>query len=63
MAQWLQMSQLIQCLPDQTVNSLYPPASFPIEVRHFLADWIESQRWYTNTCTWNNNKQLHRHDC
>ncbi|XP_071332204.1 signal transducer and activator of transcription 6 isoform X1 [Trachinotus anak] len=45
MAQWLHMSQLIQCLSDDTVNSLYPPSAFPIEVRHFLADWIESQRW------------------
>uniref|UniRef100_A0A7N8XC16 Signal transducer and activator of transcription n=1 Tax=Mastacembelus armatus TaxID=205130 RepID=A0A7N8XC16_9TELE len=39
------MSQLIPCLPDDTVNNLYPPPAFPIEVRHFLADWIESQRW------------------
>uniref|UniRef100_A0A7N8Y253 Signal transducer and activator of transcription n=1 Tax=Mastacembelus armatus TaxID=205130 RepID=A0A7N8Y253_9TELE len=45
MAQWLHMSQLIPCLPDDTVNNLYPPPAFPIEVRHFLADWIESQRW------------------
>lgn len=40
------MSQMIQCLSDETVNNLYPPSAFPIEVRHFLADWIESQRWY-----------------
>lgn len=39
------MSQMIQYLPDDTVNSLYPPNAFPIEVRHFLADWIEHQRW------------------
>ncbi|XP_042347505.1 signal transducer and activator of transcription 6 [Plectropomus leopardus] len=45
MAQWLHMSQMIQCLSDDTVNNLYPPAAFPIEVRHFLAEWIESQRW------------------
>ncbi|XP_070823613.1 signal transducer and activator of transcription 6 [Chaetodon trifascialis] len=45
MAQWIHMSQMIQCLPDETVNSLYPPTAFPIEVRHFLAEWIESQRW------------------
>uniref|UniRef100_A0A4W6ENT5 Signal transducer and activator of transcription 6, interleukin-4 induced n=1 Tax=Lates calcarifer TaxID=8187 RepID=A0A4W6ENT5_LATCA len=45
MAQWLHMSQLIQRLPDVTVNNLYPPTAFPIEVRHFLAEWIESQRW------------------
>ncbi|XP_049920510.1 signal transducer and activator of transcription 6 isoform X1 [Epinephelus moara] len=45
MAQWIHMSQLIPCLSDETVNNLYPPAAFPIEVRHFLAEWIESQRW------------------
>uniref|UniRef100_A0A665VTP7 Signal transducer and activator of transcription 6-like n=1 Tax=Echeneis naucrates TaxID=173247 RepID=A0A665VTP7_ECHNA len=46
MAQWVHMSQLIQRLPDETVNSLYPPNAFPIEVRHFLAEWIENQIWY-----------------
>ncbi|XP_068600291.1 signal transducer and activator of transcription 6 [Brachionichthys hirsutus] len=45
MAQWIHMSQLIPCLPDETINNLYPPAAFPIEVRHFLAEWIEGQRW------------------
>ncbi|XP_028438130.1 signal transducer and activator of transcription 6 isoform X2 [Perca flavescens] len=45
MAQWIHMSQMIQCLPDDTLNNLYPPSAFPIEVRHFLAEWIESQRW------------------
>ncbi|XP_068453442.1 signal transducer and activator of transcription 6 isoform X2 [Clinocottus analis] len=45
MAQWKHMSQMIQCLPHDTINDLYPPNGFPIEVRHFLADWIEIQRW------------------
>ncbi|XP_078111044.1 signal transducer and activator of transcription 6 isoform X2 [Sander vitreus] len=45
MAQWIHMSQMIPCLPDDTLNNLYPPSAFPIEVRHFLAEWIESQRW------------------
>ncbi|KAK2851349.1 hypothetical protein Q5P01_007625 [Channa striata] len=45
MAQWIHMSQLIQCLPDDTINTLYPPNAFPIEVRHFLSEWIETQRW------------------
>ncbi|XP_070766150.1 signal transducer and activator of transcription 6 isoform X2 [Enoplosus armatus] len=45
MAQWMHMSQMIQRLSDDTINSLYPPSAFPIEVRHFLAEWIESQRW------------------
>lgn len=41
----MHMTQMIQFLPGQTVNDLYPSNSFPIEVRHFLADWIEKQRW------------------
>ncbi|KAI3357399.1 hypothetical protein L3Q82_015832 [Scortum barcoo] len=45
MTQWIHMSQMIQCLSDETINSLYPPTTFPIEVRHFLADWIERQGW------------------
>ncbi|XP_075951385.1 signal transducer and activator of transcription 6 isoform X1 [Anarhichas minor] len=45
MAQWLRISQMLQCLPDDTINNLYPPSAFPIEVRHFLAEWIERQRW------------------
>ncbi|XP_068588700.1 signal transducer and activator of transcription 6 [Cebidichthys violaceus] len=45
MAQWIRISQMLQCLPDDTINNLYPPSAFPIEVRHFLAEWIERQRW------------------
>ncbi|XP_034552616.1 signal transducer and activator of transcription 6 [Notolabrus celidotus] len=45
MTQWMHMSQMILCLPDDTVNNLYPPTAFPIEVRQFLAEWLESQRW------------------
>ncbi|XP_057715617.1 signal transducer and activator of transcription 6 [Corythoichthys intestinalis] len=45
MAQWYRISQLIQYLPVETMNDLYPSATFPIEVRHFLSDWIEKQRW------------------
>ncbi|XP_053704517.1 signal transducer and activator of transcription 6 isoform X2 [Synchiropus splendidus] len=45
MAQWTHISKLIQHLPDHVVNKLYPADRFPIEVRHFLADWIEKQRW------------------
>lgn len=44
MAQWSQMTQLFQCLSTETVNDLYP-ARFPIDVRHFLAEWIEQQIW------------------
>ncbi|XP_034028220.1 signal transducer and activator of transcription 6 isoform X2 [Thalassophryne amazonica] len=45
MAQWTHMTQLIQFLPPQTVNELYPSPNFPIEVRHYLATWIEEQSW------------------
>ncbi|XP_056128839.1 signal transducer and activator of transcription 6 isoform X2 [Lampris incognitus] len=45
MAQWAQMNQLFRYLPTQTVTDLYPPTTFPIEVRYFLAEWIEEQRW------------------
>ncbi|XP_019748261.1 signal transducer and activator of transcription 6 isoform X1 [Hippocampus comes] len=45
MAQWNRISQLIQYLPDQTMNDLYPSATFAIEVRYFLSEWIEKQRW------------------
>ncbi|XP_041860001.1 signal transducer and activator of transcription 6 [Melanotaenia boesemani] len=45
MAQWAHMTKLVQCLSDETVNSLYPPTTFPIEVRHYVAEWIESERW------------------
>lgn len=44
MAQWSQMTQLFQYLSHEMVNELYP-AKFPIDVRHFLADWIEQQIW------------------
>ncbi|XP_058498185.1 signal transducer and activator of transcription 6 [Solea solea] len=45
MTQWQHMSQMIHCLSDETINNLYPPQAFPIEVRHFLAEWLENQRW------------------
>ncbi|XP_061603478.1 signal transducer and activator of transcription 6 isoform X2 [Phyllopteryx taeniolatus] len=45
MAQWSRISQLIQYLPDETINDFYPSVTFAIEVRHFLSEWIEKQRW------------------
>ncbi|XP_061592210.1 signal transducer and activator of transcription 6 [Cololabis saira] len=45
MAQWMHMTQILQCLPDDTVSTLYPPSTFPIEIRHYEAEWIENQRW------------------
>uniref|UniRef100_A0A3P8Y0J1 Signal transducer and activator of transcription n=1 Tax=Esox lucius TaxID=8010 RepID=A0A3P8Y0J1_ESOLU len=44
MAQWAQMKQLIPYLPTQALNELYPN-SFPMDVRCYLANWIEEQRW------------------
>ncbi|XP_077568851.1 signal transducer and activator of transcription 6 [Stigmatopora nigra] len=43
MAQWALISQHI--LPVETMNELYPSSTFPIEVRHYLRDWIEKQNW------------------
>ncbi|CAN9516157.1 unnamed protein product [Ophioblennius macclurei] len=45
MAQWLHMSRILQVLPHDVVSSLYPSNTFPIEMRHYIAAWIESQRW------------------
>uniref|UniRef100_A0A8C7TNT8 Signal transducer and activator of transcription n=1 Tax=Oncorhynchus mykiss TaxID=8022 RepID=A0A8C7TNT8_ONCMY len=44
MAQWTQMKQLIPYLATQILNELYSP-SFPMDVRCYLANWIEEQRW------------------
>ncbi|XP_042606845.1 signal transducer and activator of transcription 5B-like [Cyprinus carpio] len=46
MALWAQMTPRLQYLPTQTLNELYPD-SFPLDVRHYLASWIEEQRWET----------------
>uniref|UniRef100_A0A3B4BKM1 SH2 domain-containing protein n=1 Tax=Periophthalmus magnuspinnatus TaxID=409849 RepID=A0A3B4BKM1_9GOBI len=45
MAQWSQMTQLFQYLSHEMVNDLYP-STFPIDVRHYLAEWIEQQMWW-----------------
>ncbi|KAG5282418.1 hypothetical protein AALO_G00055780 [Alosa alosa] len=44
MAQWDQMKLVVQRLPNQALNELYP-TSFPMDVRHYLANWIEDQPW------------------
>ncbi|KAL2104109.1 hypothetical protein ACEWY4_000977 [Coilia grayii] len=44
MAQWEQMKLLVQQLSNQVLNELYP-ALFPMDVRHYLAKWIEEQPW------------------
>ncbi|XP_023812339.1 signal transducer and activator of transcription 5B-like [Oryzias latipes] len=45
MAQWAKIAQIIHVLPSDTVHSLYPPNTFPIEARFYAAEWIENQRW------------------
>uniref|UniRef100_A0AAR2L341 Signal transducer and activator of transcription n=1 Tax=Pygocentrus nattereri TaxID=42514 RepID=A0AAR2L341_PYGNA len=40
----MQISQQLPHLTNQTLNELYPD-TFPIDVRHYLANWIEEQRW------------------
>ncbi|KAL6483066.1 hypothetical protein MHYP_G00079380 [Metynnis hypsauchen] len=44
MALWMQISQQLPHLTNQTLSELYPD-TFPIDVRHYLANWIEEQRW------------------
>ncbi|XP_043080065.1 signal transducer and activator of transcription 6 isoform X2 [Puntigrus tetrazona] len=44
MALWAQMTPQLQYLSTQTLNELYPE-TFPLDVRHYLASWIEEQRW------------------
>uniref|UniRef100_A0A3B4BKM8 SH2 domain-containing protein n=1 Tax=Periophthalmus magnuspinnatus TaxID=409849 RepID=A0A3B4BKM8_9GOBI len=50
MAQWSQMTQLFQYLSHEMVNDLYP-STFPIDVRHYLAEWIEQQMWWDTVKT------------
>ncbi|KAM4571832.1 signal transducer and activator of transcription 5B-like [Fundulus diaphanus] len=45
MAQWMEMTILLTGMHENTVTNLYPPNLFPIEARHYLANWIEEQRW------------------
>ncbi|MFT7801018.1 signal transducer and activator of transcription 5B-like [Arapaima gigas] len=40
MAQW----EKVKCLPTQVLSDLYP-SQFPMEVRYYLASWIEEQHW------------------
>ncbi|XP_073726429.1 signal transducer and activator of transcription 2 [Misgurnus anguillicaudatus] len=45
MAQWEKVQQL-DLLYQQRVHDLYSGDAFPMEVRHYLAHWIEGQDWY-----------------
>lgn len=44
MALWAQMTPQLQFLSTQILNELYPD-TFPLDVRHYLASWIEEQKW------------------
>lgn len=45
MAQWEKMKLHVPQLPPQALNELYPPSCFPMDVRHYLANWLEDQPW------------------
>ncbi|KAG9353519.1 hypothetical protein JZ751_018189 [Albula glossodonta] len=45
MAQWEKLQQLDN-LHLQRVDELYSHEEFPMDVRHYLAPWIESQDWH-----------------
>ena len=49
MALWDKSQRLQGPLLEQ-MKQLYGPR-FPIEVRHYLATWIEAQMWYVHTHT------------
>ena len=49
MALWDKSQRLQGPLLEQ-MKQLYGPR-FPIEVRHYLATWIEAQMWYVPTHT------------
>uniref|UniRef100_A0A3P9QFZ1 Signal transducer and activator of transcription n=1 Tax=Poecilia reticulata TaxID=8081 RepID=A0A3P9QFZ1_POERE len=45
MAQWLEMSYVLTDMDDERINALYPPDTFPIEIRHYLCQWMEEKDW------------------
>ncbi|XP_054905447.1 signal transducer and activator of transcription 6 isoform X1 [Poeciliopsis prolifica] len=45
MAQWLEMSYVLTNMDDERINALYPPDTFPIEIRHYLCQWMEEKDW------------------
>jgi len=46
MALWARV-QALPCDAMRQIQLVYG-VHFPIEVRHFFANWIEDQHWYTN---------------
>lgn len=44
MAQWERLQQL-DPMYRQKVHELYDRDELPMDVRHYLATWIESQEW------------------
>jgi len=49
MSQWKQIQQLDIKFLEQ-VDFFYD--DFPMELRQVLANWIESQDWYVDFCTY-----------
>uniref|UniRef100_A0A8C9TUB7 Signal transducer and activator of transcription n=1 Tax=Scleropages formosus TaxID=113540 RepID=A0A8C9TUB7_SCLFO len=41
---WIDVTHKMKCLPTQVLSELYP-SQFPMEVRYYLASWIEEQHW------------------
>jgi len=48
MALWAQIFPQLQYIPTETLNELYTEP-LPLDVRHYLASWIEDQIWYDIT--------------
>ncbi|XP_056094680.1 signal transducer and activator of transcription 6 [Rhinichthys klamathensis goyatoka] len=44
MALWAQISPQLQYLPTETLSEIYTE-TLPLDVRHYLASWIEEQIW------------------
>ncbi|XP_056131039.1 signal transducer and activator of transcription 2 [Lampris incognitus] len=44
MAQWQRLNQL-HAVYRQQLHELYDRDSFPMDVRHYLASWVEKQQW------------------
>lgn len=48
MAQWEKLRQLTNGYSQQ-LHELYDRDALPMDVRHYLATWIEKQEWYSNS--------------
>lgn len=48
MAQWEKLRLLTNGYSQQ-VDELYDRDALPMDVRHYLATWIEKQEWYSSS--------------